>query len=415
MAYSELVKNFARIRDYMRQFYVFGFRTRSEYTRQSTRSYDNERRRIESWLGKYMGFRQDGQGRSVFLSVDSRSIPRNPLYAAFKAKSFTAGDVTFYFYVLDLLREGRQLTVRQILEELSSAYLSQFDGTWEPDVSTIRKKLREYVDMGILGMERRGREQVFFLLPEQVDLQGWEEAVAFFSETDPMGVIGSFVLDHLDSDAAPFRFKHHYILHALDSQIMLPLLTAMGRRQRVTVTNVSPRSKAERGVHPVYPLRICVSTQSGRQYLLCYHYGQKKMVFYRLDYISTVTPGETEPNPERIEAWCRRFLRHVWGMSGGEGRRVDHLEMTVCYRPDEDYIPQRLRRERRNGTVEILGEGLCRYSVDTYDALELMPWIRTFLGRITELKCTNPAVERRFQETLELMTAMYEEERHAVF
>ena len=48
MAYSELIKNFERIRDYMREFYVYGFKTREEYYSKSARSYDNERRRIES-------------------------------------------------------------------------------------------------------------------------------------------------------------------------------------------------------------------------------------------------------------------------------------------------------------------------------------------------------------------------------
>ena len=33
MAYTELVKNFNRIRDYMREFYVYGFKSREEYTR----------------------------------------------------------------------------------------------------------------------------------------------------------------------------------------------------------------------------------------------------------------------------------------------------------------------------------------------------------------------------------------------
>ena len=101
MAYSELIKNFERIRDYMRQFYVYGFKSRNEYDKKSSRSYDNERRRIESWLGDFVGFRQTADGKNVFLTVDSRSIPGNPLYNAFKAKSFTAGDVTFHFYVLD--------------------------------------------------------------------------------------------------------------------------------------------------------------------------------------------------------------------------------------------------------------------------------------------------------------------------
>ena len=52
MAYQELVKNFEKVRAYMRAFYVYGFRSRSEYDAKSARSYDDERRRIESWLGE---------------------------------------------------------------------------------------------------------------------------------------------------------------------------------------------------------------------------------------------------------------------------------------------------------------------------------------------------------------------------
>jgi len=40
MAYSELIKNFNRIRDYMREFYVYGFKSRCEYDKKSPRSYD---------------------------------------------------------------------------------------------------------------------------------------------------------------------------------------------------------------------------------------------------------------------------------------------------------------------------------------------------------------------------------------
>ena len=87
MAYSELIKSFERIRNYMREFYVYGFKSREEYSIKSARSYDNERRRIESWIGDFMSFHQDTSGKNVFLSVDSRRIPHNPLHKAFKAKS----------------------------------------------------------------------------------------------------------------------------------------------------------------------------------------------------------------------------------------------------------------------------------------------------------------------------------------
>ncbi len=79
MAYTELIKNFERIRAYMREFYVYEFRSREEIGRKSPRSYDNERRRIENWLGDYMGFRQAENGKNVFLSIDSRSTDSNPL------------------------------------------------------------------------------------------------------------------------------------------------------------------------------------------------------------------------------------------------------------------------------------------------------------------------------------------------
>ena len=90
MAYNELVKNFKRIRDYMREFYVYGFKSRDEFTKKSARSYDDERRRLESWLGDYMHFRQTAEGKNMFLSIDSRLTKHNPLFKAWKTKSFTS-------------------------------------------------------------------------------------------------------------------------------------------------------------------------------------------------------------------------------------------------------------------------------------------------------------------------------------
>ena len=45
MAYSELIKNFERIRDYMREFYVYGFKSRDEFTKKSARCCFSKRMR----------------------------------------------------------------------------------------------------------------------------------------------------------------------------------------------------------------------------------------------------------------------------------------------------------------------------------------------------------------------------------
>ena len=38
-SYSELIKNFEKIRAYMRDFYVYGFKSREDYQKKSARSY----------------------------------------------------------------------------------------------------------------------------------------------------------------------------------------------------------------------------------------------------------------------------------------------------------------------------------------------------------------------------------------
>ena len=84
--FHELIKNFDKIRDYMRQFFVYGFKVRSDFDAKSARTYDNERRRIESWLGDYTCSGYTSKGKHLYISVDGKTIPRNPLYAAWSPK-----------------------------------------------------------------------------------------------------------------------------------------------------------------------------------------------------------------------------------------------------------------------------------------------------------------------------------------
>lgn len=412
MAYSELIKSFDRIRDYMRQFYVYGFKSREEYTEKSARSYDNERRRIESWLGEYMSFRKEPAGKNVFLSVDSRHIAHNPLHKAFRAKSFTDKDITLHFYLLDLLAEGERLSARQLSDAIHQQYLSRFDGDFSLDESTVRKKLKEYEALGLLEAEKQGKE-VLYRRAADIPLDSWGEALSFFTEEDPMGVIGSFMLERAAGRDDLFRFKHHYMLHALDSAVLCQLLQGIDERRAVEVTGKSLRN-GKPYQRTVCPLKIYVSTQSGRQYLLGYYYRGRKLLFLRLDAIVKVELGSEERQYEKYLGYQRRFNENLWGVSTGVEHSIDHIELTVRFEKGEEYIPQRLEREKRHGTVEIIGEALCRFTADVYDAYEMLPWLRTFIGRVVELKCSNPAVVKMFYEELAQLQAMYGGDADAV-
>lgn len=54
-----------------------------------------------------------------------------------------------------------------------------------------------------------------------------------------------------------------------------------------------------------------------------------------------------------------------------------------------------------------------RFSAAVYDARELLPWIRTFIGRITAFSCSNEEIERIFYDDLEQTAAYYLQEVQA--
>ena len=400
MAYSELIKNFSRIRVYLRSFYVYGFRHRNEFTQKSARSYDNERRRVESWLGEYMSFGQDAEGRRVFLSVDSRAIQENPLYRAFRTKSFTDRDITLHFHILDILKVMDGLSITEIMDQLSDR-LSEFENDELPDESTIRKKLREYTSLGLIETAKRGRETIYVLSEDHTDLASWSTAAAFFSEAAPLGVAGSFLQDRLPEKFRKFRFKHHYILNALDSEILYELFTAIGESRLITFTARKQRTTA-------LPLKVYIGTQTGRQYLLAWSPVKERFFFFRADMIDSVKKGDIFPLSDALKKHLEDFQSHAWGVTGNNNARLEHIEMTVFAGPDEGHIVERLEREKRCGRVEKLDDRHWKFTADVHEAFEMLPWLRTFTGRITDLQCTDRRVIYRFWKDFNEMAQMYD-------
>ena len=406
MAYSELIKNFNRIRDYMREFYLYGFKSRDEYTKKSSRSYDDERRRLESWLGESMRFRQTAEGKNVFISVDTRVSRHNPLYAAWKAKSFTDGDITLHFLLLDILHDpNTALTLNEIADTVTDR-LASFDHPKTFDESTIRKKLKEYVSEGIIATEKQGKAVSYRRANDTAAIS--PDIIDFFSEATPCGVIGSFLLDKAPEHNEHFTFKHHYINSAMDSEIICTLLIAMGEKRYITMESIN-RHKDRVMENHVVPLRLMISTQSGRQYLMAWTPARQRISSFRTDNIISVSMDEVCERFDELRETLNGMMSHLWGVStqGESGQRMEHIEFSVRFRKDETHIPERLEREKRCGTVERLDDHTCRFTADVYDAGEMLTWIRTFICRITDFHCTVPEVEARFREDLRAMYSLY--------
>ena len=461
MAYSELIKNFDNIRGYMRDFFLYGFKTREEYDRKSARSYDNERRRIQSYLGHLISFRQTPSGKNAFISLEGRSVTHNPLYQAFKAKSFTNKDITLHFMLLDILADAgvdfrkesgadsygdvpQAYSLKEILRIMDTEYLTAFQNPISFDESTLRKKLKEYEELGIVISEKSGRTVTYRLSENEICLAEYKEAIRFFTEESPLGVIGSYLEDRMQADAEKaylsgrndengkclsgrndengkclpdkndcageyLTFKNHYIMNAYDAEITELILQGIHEKRLLEITSFS-RSDAGVKQQTVIPYKLYVSTQGGRNYLFCMDADNLRPYSLRVDYIQKGKAGEVCADYDRLLKVCERAGEHMWGVSCAKYRRYEHIEMDIYVGTDEAFIVRRLEREKRCGTVSKVDQETYRFSADVLDAYEMMPWIRTFFGRIKAIRCDNEDVKNQIKIDMVRMLKQYEDE-----
>ena len=120
--FPELIKSIEHLRGLIREFFIFGFKTREDYDKKSKRTYDLEKRRIETYFEEYFGGVTGQRGKRVSIAIDSGEIRHNPIYRLFKAKSFTKNDLILHFLILDAFSDLDGATVREFSNYVSLHY-----------------------------------------------------------------------------------------------------------------------------------------------------------------------------------------------------------------------------------------------------------------------------------------------------
>lgn len=424
---NELLKHIQRVRAYMQNFYIYGFLTRDDYGKDES-TYDNERHRVECWMAPYYGFNVVNRKRICFVSFDSRSVRRNPLYRALKSKSFTKNDIALHFLILDVMQDGEERDVEDVLYECES--LLGDGGVYE--ASIVKAKLDEYEKLGVLASRKEGRDKYYRLAPFE-DVKPLAPALAFFSEAAECGVVGSYLEDRLEETCEAFSMKHHYIAQTLDTELIHTLLEAMHTSSDVVLEHMdgnhrkTPRplppgmkpldeekQRAQR-TRTMLPLYILRSVQDGRVFVLGWGRKSRSFVTCRLDKIATVkilpkAADSDENEVQTLRAAYDQTRDHRWGASLN-GKVLQHIDFTIRVAPWEPYVRRRMHRECRGGSVEELEGGrLMRFSAELYDPLEIVPWVRSFVGRIVDINCDNPAATQRFLDDLAQMSDIYMDE-----
>ncbi len=428
MGYSENVRNYNSIRSTLRELYIDGYKTRSDYIsdsaeRESSRSVDNRIRRIMNIMGDVFSSSYSKDGKVSYISIDSRSDTANPLYRTFEARAFDTTGLILYFLVVELLSDGREyrLTeIEDILFKRNDHDISCWGGqtkddeetTVLPHRDTLRNWLNRFTERGILQKHRSGNQDAYSLVSCFSDWSGCYRAVSFFSETAPLGVLGYFLKKDIVNGDGPedIVYKHHFIAPAIDSEILEILLCAIREHKSVEIRLYKYGDGTKQAI-TCTPLRIYSSTRTGRQYVLVDNTRSKEeqtLQFVRLDRIKTVHVGRQDSLFASRLQKTEAVTPYLWGTKLlSRSTKAYRVSMTISAGNSEAFIVERLKREGRGGSVEVLDGSTCRYEKEVFHPEEMLPWIRTFYGRILSFDCDEPSMKQRVLEDMRDMYGLY--------
>ena len=158
----------------------------------------------------------------------------------------------------------------------------------------------------------------------------------------------------------------------------------------------------------IAPLRVFISVQTGRQHLLAFDLNNGRIKSWRVDYLAEVEIGEECPSFDNYRELLEKSRRYMWGVNCSKSDRyLETVEFTVFVGDGEEYIVNRLEREKRLGTVEKVDDNHYRFFATVFDTGELLPWIRSFVCRITSIKFSNRTLENRFRDDLRETYRLY--------
>lgn len=405
--FKELIKSFPKTREYVRDFFVYGFKTRDEFKEKSARTYDNERRRIESWLSGFVRQDYSDKGKNISLAIDSNLLDTNPLYRVWKTKSFTDNDIMLHFFLFDYLSDTQGKTIEDITNGILDKYEVFFDA------QMVRRKCNTYVKAGLLRKEKAGKDLLYYKSPNPQDIlcsyPMLESALQFYQLSAPLGIIGNTILDNLSSVNETFRVKHSFFVHTLEDEILLALLQAMKEHRNVSLMTKSTKNSNEITVNGI-PLQIFTSTRTGRRFLCLYGNQSKRFRCVRMDAIKTVTALEIAENFDQLRSQLENCHSYLWGVSfsGRSRSHTETIKLTLrIAEGKEDYIIERLQREGKHGTITRIEPNIYTFETEVFDVNEMHPWIRTFIGRIKDIECSSDFTKRTLLDDLEKMYEMY--------
>ena len=405
------------LRDFVREIYIESFHSSNEHVSihsSSGRSEGEAKSRLHAFFEE--NFIVKNSKNEDVLKFDSRFVEQNPLFDIWKMCHFKPEYMTRDFALFDLL------FTKEYKDGLSDYDLKSDDSgknrlefyTGKP---ISHKQLNLYIPKlittGILKAKDSSNSEGKLLkssykLADTKRLQNLVKnnpeilaAIQFASETFPCGVIGSYIIDSIGKEDTPsiFHFKHHFIYNTLDSEVIYTSLSAINEKRYISI------KKRDNNIIKVIPIQVRFSARDGRSYLV--YYANCHFNIANFENIISIKKQKEYPDFDSLIMQYNSFKKGLWGKSiNPDEDKREHVNFTIQFNENEMYALKRLQREAFLGKIEC-NKNEATFSFELFDSKELIPWIRSYFGRITEFNFENKRLQHQLTDEIEKMYAMY--------
>ena len=374
---------------------------------------------IRNWLNEMNGDHVDAETERVVrvnrqLNIWSGSTRISP--KSFRNKYTNLGNRTEYLYNLGVLAD-----LRDIPKERNEWLRSQ----WERYTPEIKRYYNSKISgdhfwyKSSLTMESmiRGLCEHTESVLEQESINDFKTMCDFFSQYYPMGELGTIISQRCGCmenvyDKECFCFKHNYLQKTLYDYNLIDILYAIENQYKCLIeyshgTNMGLLQEI------IIPLEIRISVINGREYVLYYHIGERRIMALRLEFIDKITVFSNirsiKKVQQRVQKTGRKIQRdiisqetvnydeeeidhqlltanqmlpYIWGTDISECAvteqwkdRLINITIPVIYNlGKEGYIGKRLKKENRFQQNE--------KHLSLFPTKELRNWMRSFYMRI---------------------------------
>ena len=426
-------------------YYNYGFRSVEEYDDSTSKKVLNQDwDRLNRILDKYMEWSPAANG-SRFITTDTELADENPMHRLYRFCKYMPSKPMYFLELLAALSSkieySESIEEIPLLQNSPAAWkrfdsrrlkvsdiLALFSDDEDAFMAGARKAMSErlwgYSDLGLIeSHQNKDKGDRYWFLPEltmgkilaagkKVDHSfsaHFFEMLSFFSRTSMLGELGTFLKDRMQYDSKPhIRIRQDYFMQTLNDYTIVDLLEAMeqGKWCRISYRHGTAARSAD---ILAFPIEIRASRTNGREFLIYYEPFRRSCTAVRLEFIDDIVLYEDTEirralidtgylhDEEEIDSDIRNTktaISMAWGVSTQRTGRVEgnvisepepcRVRFRIQYDPEKEaYIRRRLIRERRNGKVTVHEQdGYIDYTVKVMDDREIVPFVRSFYGRL---------------------------------